>query len=147
MDNSLALNDRRSGGERRNSDGTARFVESTVTTIATELAKRMKPKPLKPVEQKFLDLMEGRRAGHMGDDEYANGGMKEWDRFLTEHPEYYVPMEEQALIERCASASARLLDKNQKITLVSRGPGTKFAAKEGALIRAFRAAGIEVAKV
>lgn len=100
----------------------------------------------------WLELFEGRKAGHMGAFEYANGGMKLWDKFLAEngtHDRYYIPLEEQALIERCAHMSANLLKaaKTMKVTLVSRGPGTKFASKEGALVRAFGVAGIEVAKV
>ena len=39
------------------------------------------------------------------------------------------------------------IKEDKKITLVSRGPGLKFHAKEGALIRAFNVAGIDIAKV
>jgi uncharacterized SAM-dependent methyltransferase len=105
-----------------------------------------------PFHKAWLELYEGRKAGHMGAFEYANGGMKLWDGFLFKngtHDRYYIPLEEQALIERCAHMSANLLEaaKTLKVTLVSRGPGTKFSAKEGALVRAFGVAGIEIAKV
>ena len=101
-------------------------------------------------QEDFGRLAEGLAAGHMGHYEYSNGGMKKWDEFLRENDrDYYIPVAEQALINRCADTSTRLLSKDgiRKITLVSRGPGTKFSVKEGALITAFKAAGIEVAKV
>ncbi len=115
-------------------------------------AKVIPMQKVSPFQRAWLELFEGRKAGHMGAFEYANGGMKLWDQFLAEngtYDRYYIPLEEQALVERCAHMSANLLKaaKTMKVTLVSRGPGTKFASKEGALVRAFGVAGIEVAKV
>ncbi|MCI5060569.1 MAG: L-histidine N(alpha)-methyltransferase [Alphaproteobacteria bacterium] len=85
----------------------------------------------------------------MGKYEYANGLMRLWSHFLSNNKEYYVLHEEEDLIRRCAQVSANLIAaKNIKtITLVSYGPGTKFKAKEGELIKAFKKAGIEIAKV
>lgn len=109
---------------------------------------------LSPFESDFAALIEGKRFGHMGMWEYSNGGMKLWDEFLRTHSdEYYVPIRERALINRYSNASANAIAQamkaqgHNKITLVSRGPGTQFEAKEGSLIAAFKAAGIEIAKV
>ena len=97
----------------------------------------------------FLDLVEGRRAGHLGKYEYANGLVKLWSKFIEKNPAYYVPHEEESLIKRAAEVSANLLlSKNvRNITLVSYGPGTKFEHKEGELIKAFKKAGINISKV
>lgn len=108
-----------------------------------------RPKKIKPFIADFIELLEGRRAGHMGKWEYSNGGMKIWADFLATYEPYYVPRDDRAIIEQCASVSANILNHSdiKKVTLVCRGPGTQFDAKEGALIRAFQVAGIEVAKV
>lgn len=109
----------------------------------------LSPRVIAPnaMQTAWLNLRERRQFGHMGSFEYANGGMGKWEKFLAEHPEYYIPGEEQAIIERCAHMSARLIEAGKKVTIVSRGPGTKFAAKEGVLIRAFMVAGVDIAKV
>lgn len=112
---------------------------------------RHKPRPLFMHEfaLDFVKLIEGSRVGHLSRYEYANGGMILLEEFLRSSPNYYIPNAEKALIQRCASASASLLNEQEvkKITLVTRGPGTLFEAKEGSLILAFQEAGIEIAKV
>lgn len=86
-------------------------------------------------ERDFDDLVCGRRAGHMGHHEYENGSMALWTDFIDTHgDQYYIPQAEIELIEGAAEQSAALLG-DQPITLVSRGCGTKFLAKEGRLIR------------
>lgn len=127
-------------------DGGTTVVGSRHGSIVTSKAKIVKPTAF---ETAFFALYEGQKAGHMGAELYSKGGMKRWDNFLKDNPDYYIPHEEEAIIHRCASLSAQaiLASGVRTVTLVSRGPGTKFDAKEGALIRAFKVAGIEVAQV
>lgn len=88
-------------------------------------------------ERDFDDLVWGRRAGHMGHHEYENASMALWTDFIDTHgDQYYISDTEIALIEHAAEVSARLLG-SQPITLVSRGCGTKFLAKEGQLLKHF----------
>lgn len=140
--------DRRTGSDRRLGDGTARYVEAAKDMVTGAVGK-LSQKKLTAFEQDFIELIEGLRAGHLSRHEYANGGMKLWEEFLATCPNYYIPLQERALIQRCASASARLLSEQgvTNITLVSFGPGTQFKSKEGHLILAFAAAGIKIDKV
>lgn len=86
-------------------------------------------------DQDFDDLVMGRRAGHMGHHEFTDQSMGLWENFISLHDkDYYIPANEIALIEKSAAISASLLG-NTPVTLVSRGCGTRFLAKEGALIR------------
>ena len=58
-------------------------------------------KKLTEFEQDFMDLVEGKRSGHMGEHCFANGGLIKFEELIEQHPEYYITLEEQALIERC----------------------------------------------
>lgn len=86
-------------------------------------------------ELDFDDLVSGRRAGHMGWHEYACGSLALWDEYINANKDqYYIPENEISLIKKAASLSCALVG-NQPVTLVSRGCGTKFLAKEGVLLR------------
>lgn len=85
-------------------------------------------------EWEFDDLVRGRRAGHMGQYEYDDESMPLWAKFLHDNEyAYYTPKNEIELIRKAAKISADRLG-NRPVTLVSRGCGTKFLEKEGALI-------------
>ncbi len=90
--------------------------------------------PLSPFDKDLDDLLWGRRAGHMGHWEFHDAAMPLWAQFLEDNRnDYYIPVNESALIEKASRLSASLLG-NRPVTLVSRGPGTKFLEKEGVLI-------------
>lgn len=120
--------------------------------LLTAKRKRLTPY-MQSFNNDFVDLIEGSRFGHMAEYEYANGNWKLWQKFVEDGMQglngYYVPLQELNLLREKASEVAKLLkDKGiNTITLVSRGPGTQFSSKEGALITAFQAAGINTAKV
>lgn len=86
----------------------------------------------------FDDLVWGRRAGHMGHHEYRDSSIVLWDEFIQKNLKYYyIPSSETALILKASKITAAMIG-HEPVTLISRGCGTKFLSKEGALIKELR---------
>ena len=74
----------------------------------------------------------------MGHHEYVDRSMPLWVQFLEENKSYYyIPDAEIELISEAAQNAAQLIG-DQPVTIVSRGCGTKFLAKEGLLAAHFK---------
>ncbi len=83
--------------------------------------------------KEWSDIIIGKTAGTLGQYEYNDSSMAIWNKFLKDNADvYYAPGNEPVVIKRGIPVSAEIIG-NGPVTLVSRGCGTKFFAKEGLL--------------
>jgi len=83
----------------------------------------------------WAETVFGNNSGSMGKYEYEDSSMPIWVDFLKKNRHYYYPpINEPVVILKAAPSSAEKIGRGP-ITLVSRGCGTKFLEKEGALVR------------
>ncbi len=88
------------------------------------------------------DLVWGIRAGHMSAEACKGAAFAEWDEYASQAMHYVA--EKQAIIKGGMHAAERL---SGDLTIVSRGPGSKFRDKDGALAKIFELAGCRIAGV